>query len=125
VFVGGLGLDFVTGGLGADVFKLTSIEDSLPDMHPGLVLSDRITDFNRNETNEGDVIDLSSVDANPLLPGDQAFQWIASAAFSANATGELRYHNGLLQGSTNADASERFDIWLDGAPTLTVVDFAL
>ena len=99
--IGGHGADMLTGGSGVDVF----IADSLERL-------DRIADFSAAEREK---IDVSSLDANVATPGNQAFQFVGSAAFSANATGQIRYDYdaksgiGTLSGSTDADAMERPD----------------
>jgi len=63
--VGNDGSDTLTGGLGADTFNFYSVSHS-----PVGVGSDKITDFSWLE---GDKIDLSEIDANLLVNGDQAF----------------------------------------------------
>jgi hypothetical protein len=60
------------------------------------------------------VIDVSTIDANVLVAGNQAFTFIGSVAFSA--AGQLRYSGGLLQGSTDADAAAELQVQLTGAP---------
>jgi Ca2+-binding RTX toxin-like protein len=67
---GGLGQDAMTGGAGADVFIFNAISDSWDNNR------DVITDF---ETGT-DLIDLSIIDANLALAGDQAFTFTAGVA---------------------------------------------
>ena len=45
---------------------------------------DSVMDF---DSAEGDKVDVSTIDANAVLAGNQAFTFIGTAAFSANATG--------------------------------------
>jgi hypothetical protein len=75
----------------------------------------------------GDQIDLSSIDANDLLPGIQAFTFIGTSGFSG-APGELRYNtsNGetIIQGST-AGTGASFQIDLTGSLDLQSADFKL
>jgi Ca2+-binding RTX toxin-like protein len=78
--VGGSGADTLTGGEGADIFDYNLISDSR-----GKTI-DQILDF----TKSVDRIDLSDLDANVLLGGDQSFSFVGTAAFSGQA-GELRY----------------------------------
>lgn len=70
--VGGLGQDTLTGGGRHDVFLFTKVMDSLPGSE------DLITDWHT-----GDKVDLSSIDANAHLAGDQAF--VLVTAFSGMA----------------------------------------
>ena len=64
VLIGGKGTDILTGGGNADTFVFQSLTDS-----NGQFGTDRITDFTRGS----DKIDLSAIDANTTLAGDQAF----------------------------------------------------
>src|SRR5262249_54756378 len=107
--------DVLIGGLGLDRFKLNFTTESPPG-----VTRDVITDFDGKATALGDMIDLSVIDADISLPGNQQFHWIGGAAFSTNATAELRYANGILQGSTDSDAAAEFEIRLVGGPSLSV-----
>lgn len=75
---GGANQDSLEGGIGADRFDFNSVSES-----PSGGLIDHILDFNRLQ---GDQIDLSTIDANVLLPGNQAF---AAAQLSYNAAGIL------------------------------------
>ena len=118
--LGGLGADKLTGGLGADIFKYTSIDDS------GIAVKtrDTITDFKHGE---GDKIDFSVIDANSTLPSDQAFTYIGTKIFSKDATAQLRLDSktGILYGSTNADNTPEFSILLSGVKSLVAEDFIL
>lgn len=124
--VGGLGDDRLTGGRGADRLKGDDGHDifdfnALNEMGIGAISRDAILDFVHGD----DRIDLSTIDANALLANDQAFRFVTS--FSANATGEVRYTNGLVQISTDADSQAEYEIALVGvAPsTLSTADFIL
>ncbi|PXW72319.1 hemolysin type calcium-binding protein [Loktanella sp. PT4BL] len=75
---GGLGQDTMTGGSGADVFIFNAISDSWDNNR------DTITDFDT----EADLIDLSMIDANLSLGGDQAFTFNSGGA-PTNAAGEI------------------------------------
>jgi Ca2+-binding RTX toxin-like protein len=111
--VGGAGRDHLTGGDGADSFALSGVVDDV-----------FIDDFSHAQ---GDRIDLSGIDANVDLAGDQGFTFIGSAQFSGNATGQLRYDAawGVLLGSTDADTTEEFTIWLSGNPGVVASDLLL
>ena len=118
LLTGGLGRDVMTGGIGFDRFDFNSVAESVPG-----AFRDVITDFVGNGFFAGDVIDVSTIDANVLLLGNQAFTFIGGAAFTA--AGQLRYSGGVLQGSTDADAFSEFEVGLTGAPAVTAFDIAL
>jgi hypothetical protein len=99
---GGAGRDRLEGGAGNDVFGFAAVIDS------GATTADRIVDFAR-----GDRIDLSAIDANTAIDGDQAFTFVGNAAFSGVA-GELRI------GSNGANTFVFADV--DGDKT---ADFAI
>jgi predicted extracellular nuclease len=82
LIVGGRRGDTVTGGAGNDVFRYDSVLDS------NLTEADGIQDFNL-----GDLIDLSRIDANTLIDGDQAFTFVGEATTFSGAAGELRFEN--------------------------------
>jgi Ca2+-binding RTX toxin-like protein len=118
------GLDTLTGGLGADIFRYLSASDS------ALGSADKILDF----TPGTDKIDLSRIDANSHAAGDQAFAWIGSNAFTgsgAASAGELRaYQSGqswFVEGDTdgNGSADFRIDLTLVGPTPLSAGDFVL
>lgn len=116
---GAAGQDGLTGGAGADLFVFRVAVDSGPGNF------DVITDFLRGV----DRIDLSVLDANATTAGQQDFQFIGAAAFSANATGQLRYvFDGsklMLYGSTDADADAEFEVQVMGATALGLGDLVL
>jgi len=116
--IGGPSADTLIGGANADTFEyLAAVGHSNP------ANRDTIMDF---ETGV-DTIDLSAIDANVLaaFPGNQAFIFIGSDAFSGG--GQLRYDSatGLLQANINANAAAEFEIQLFGAPTLVGGDLVL
>jgi subtilisin family serine protease len=118
--IGGLGKDTLTGGVGADVFKFNKISESSALAKQ----NDTITDFKHGQN---DKIDLTQIDANALLVGKQAFSFIGNAAFSANATAQLRFDakTSMLYASTNADSTAEFSILLSGVKSLVIEDFLL
>ncbi|MGC4095936.1 MAG: calcium-binding protein [Nitrospira sp.] len=120
----------LNGGAGADTlehtgggikrgnvvtFEYTSVNDS-----PSGSGRDTIIGFGlaEQEGQGGDIINLSAIDANALVTGNQAFTYIGGAAFTA--AGQLRYADGMLQGSTDGDTAAEFEIQLVGAPALSV-----
>lgn len=66
---GGLGRDLLNGGLGNDVYDFDATRES----RPGANTRDIILAFDGIGRGEGDRIDLSTIDANTALPGNQAF----------------------------------------------------
>lgn len=106
--VGGTGADTLTGGVGADTFKFLSLADST------VAAPDDITDF--SDVN-GDKIDLSKIDANTLLPGDQAFTWIGNDNNFVEAwgAGQLRFNGGYLEGDVDGDFNVDFRIEVNSA----------
>ena len=85
--VGGAGADSLTGGDGftgdveADTYRYCAITES----GVGVALRDVITDF----THYIDKIDLSAIDANITLPGNQAFEFRGLGGF--NGGGDVNY----------------------------------
>jgi Ca2+-binding RTX toxin-like protein len=119
--IGGLGIDTLTGGNGADIFKFNDVKESRIDAQT----RDTITDF---KSADSDKIDLSGIDANIKLAGNQVFIFIGSTAFSkVDATGQLRFDTvtHTLYGSTNTDIKPEFSIQLNGVSSLVATDFVL
>ena len=118
---GGSGSDILTGGSGADQFIFASLSDS------GATAASRdvITDFTQSH---GDRIDLSLLDANQSLSGNQAFKFVGTDAFSGSA-GELRYeHSGsvtLALVDVDGDRTADFSIELSTHVSLLAQDFIL
>jgi Ca2+-binding RTX toxin-like protein len=122
VLIGGLGADSLTGGAGADTFDYnTEAESGITN-----ITRDRIEDF---QTGQGDKIDLSGIDANATIAGNQSFGTLSSgAAFSATTTFtaanrlffDATAH--VLYGNTDADAAAEFAIELVGVNALTLAD---
>lgn len=107
VLYGGTGTDRMTGGAGPDTFVFNATHS-----RPG-ALRDVITDF---DADDGDLIDLRRIDANPDVDGRQPFAFIGDAAFSA--AGQARYAGGLLQLDWTGDGIADFELQLLGAPAL-------
>lgn len=121
---GGLGKDMLTGGTGPDTF-IFSVMTGVLDSELNLSRSDVITDFSHAD---GDKIDLSGIDANSTLAGNQAFIFIGDQGLSGTA-GELRlgYNNGntIIAGDLNGDDDADFTIVLTGHHELVAGDFIL
>jgi Ca2+-binding RTX toxin-like protein len=82
---GGAGRDDLYGGSGGDSFVWWDTSET------GVTRgsADAVHDFNRTQ---GDVIDLSAIDANIHAAGNQAFSFIGTAAFTGTP-GEIRYYH--------------------------------
>jgi Ca2+-binding RTX toxin-like protein len=113
VLAGDAGADTLSGGAGADAFdwNLTA------DFGVTVATMDLIIDFNFAD---GDRIDLSGVDANAYVAGDQAFTFIGTAGFSGNP-GEINYyHSGgetIIQIQTGTSVDIEGGIRLSGTLT--------
>lgn len=85
---------------------------------------DTIFDF----TPKSDRIDLSAIDANTSIAGDQAFLFAGTAAFGGKK-GELRYVRDVsdtyIYGDVNGDRKADFAIHLDDTVTLQKGYFVL
>ncbi|MDB5694908.1 MAG: tandem-95 repeat protein [Sphingomonas bacterium] len=78
---GGIGRDGLGGGAGADTFRYQSAAEST-------VASggrDSLNDFDLD-----DLIDLSRIDADALMAGDQPFTFVTDGIFTGNGTGQVR-----------------------------------
>ncbi len=109
------------GGAGADRFEFNAIDESAT-----AIGIDRIIDFQQR----ADLIDLSTIDANVGIRGNQAFAFIEGDAFTA--VGQVRVVQAdsytLVYLNNKSDASSRENdstIFLSGDITLTADDFNL
>ncbi|RYE86488.1 MAG: type I secretion C-terminal target domain-containing protein [Hyphomicrobiales bacterium] len=120
--VGGAGKDTLTGGAGNDVFKFNSASE----IGNKPTTRDVITDFKQGQ----DKIDLSAIDANSKVSGNQAFSFLSgnNDSFHKQA-GELAWHTTggktIVQGDTNGDGWHDFELELTGTINLTQGDFIL
>jgi Ca2+-binding RTX toxin-like protein len=117
---GGLGVDLMHGGAGADQFDFLTLADS-----PSNARHDRISDFLRGGA---DKLNLSAIDADAGVGGDQAFVFLGTSAFTG-AGGELRYSqvggNTFVSADADGDQALDFVVQLDGLYALTATDFIL
>jgi Ca2+-binding RTX toxin-like protein len=106
---GGAGVDTLTGGIGADRFIFSALTDSVTGAR------DTVIDFVGSQ----DIIDLSVLDANALVDGDQAFVW-ARNVFSGVAGEALLIYDAASNTSTlsldtNGDKIADFELIIVGA----------
>ena len=113
--IGGGGRDELHGGAGADIFDFNARSDSVVGEN-----RDVIVDFNRAER---DRVDLSTIDANSLAGGNQAFRFIGEAGFTGSA-GELRVSGGIISGDVDGNGTADFEIQIN-ISTMTSGDFIL
>lgn len=118
--VGGMGKDTLIGGDGSDIFKFNAARET----GTTLKFADIITDFNHTQ---GDLLDLSGIDANTVLKGNQSFTFIGSKSFSKYHPGEVRFDakTHTLYGNVDNNTSADFAIVLNGVKSLGVDDFIL
>lgn len=123
VLRGDAGRDNLYGGAGKDVFLYFAASDSTA----AATGRDAIHDFSHAQ---GDVIDLSVIDANGAKSGDQAFRFIGAKAFDG-AAGELHVvaagSAAVIQGDINGDRQADFAIAINYDPSHPLVagDFIL
>jgi serralysin len=117
---GGLGIDRLTGGTQADRFIFNSVTESR-----SAGGRDTIVDFSHAQ---GDRIQLSAIDANTKLAGDQAFSFIGTAAFSGVA-GQLRIvkigTDSHIYADVNGDRTIDMHIISNVAANFIAADFVL
>jgi Ca2+-binding RTX toxin-like protein len=120
VINGGKGADVLIGGAGADTFVYAAAADSTVKAAG----QDTIIDFSHAQ---GDKIDLSAIDANPVLSGDQAFHF--SGGFFDHTDGSLisvaKSGGYLVEGDINGDAKADFAIMVMSSSALVAGDFVL
>ncbi|MDO9104929.1 MAG: DUF4347 domain-containing protein [Methylovulum sp.] len=122
ILIGGAGKDQLTGGTGADKFKFNAISET----GSSATNRDTITDFNHNQH---DKIDLSSIDANLTVTGNNTFAslTVGDASFGGNNPGILHFDSAthILYGNNDNDSAADFSILLSGVTTLSATDFVL
>ena len=121
LIVGGGGIDFLTGNAGMDTFKFDATSDSSADF-----LSDVITDFLHGT----DKIDLSAIDANTGLDGNQDFLFggndASTVANSVTWSEDVVNNRTILHIDNSGDTVADMQIILQGTGLgLTDTDFIL
>ena len=120
--------DILFDNEGSDNFRFAAVEVSQERLSFGVQQEDQIADFTQGQ----DKIDLSLIDANPSLAGDQAFTFLADPAhYSGDWTGKVWETTNAQTGiatinvSINADASAEMQIYMGHPYTFTASDFIL
>ena len=127
--VGGLGVDRMVGGAGSDTFVFTSTTES-PGFFSNLLFPDTIVGFDGVGAWIGtggpipqDVIDLSAIDANTSLPGNQKFVFLGDLPVDATVTTAARLwvtevgSDTYLFGNTDGDGTRELVIRIDDGDT--------
>ena len=118
---GGGGADLLWGQAGADRFVFSALTDFAPSATP-----DTIGDFSNAD---GDKINLSAIDPNSTLAGNQAYSFIGTAAFSATGLSQVRYvvqgADVLVEIDTTRDQVADQTLLLYGVSALVAADFVL
>jgi Ca2+-binding RTX toxin-like protein len=118
--VGGGGKDTLIGGTGADRYYFMALGDSVVGAN-----ADVIADFSHGQA---DRIDLTAIDANTAVAGNQAFSFIGANLYSGVA-GQLRFSiaNGIttVAGDVNGDKVSDFHITAIGTINFIALDFVL
>lgn len=99
LLIGGLGIDRLDGEAGADTFHFDSVTES------PYSARDTIIGFSGAD---GDRVDLSAIDANSLISGNQVFSFIGSSAFTA--AGQIHVSDGVLSADVNGDKIADFGV---------------
>lgn len=119
--VGNAGADFLTGGAGADTFRFQTISDlGLTSASADLVL-----DF---KSVEKDRLDISSIDACVLSPGNNTFDFIEGSDFTKSGQVRFFHAHGETRIILNTDSAlGDFEglIRLTGVHLLKATDFVL
>ena len=113
---GGWGNTTLTGGTGADRFTFSSNINLGIEFGSG-ASHNVITDFNALE---GDKIDFSGFDADPMTLGLQHMTFIGANEFTG--TGQLRFADHVLSGNLSESAGGYFEVHLLGVNALSAND---
>jgi Ca2+-binding RTX toxin-like protein len=118
--IGGAGSDMLTGGSGNDLFRYSNESES------GITAG--TMDVNSDFTPGQDRVDLSGIDANTAVSGNQAFSSVILGGTDPfTVAGQLRFDSadGVLYGNTDSDPDAEFAIQLSGVATLTASNIIL
>jgi Ca2+-binding RTX toxin-like protein len=112
--------DVVSGGAGNDLFRFATAPESVGDT---IVASDETRAFEGAGAAGGDRIDVSSIDANWSLAGNQAFVFGSSHELGrlwAVDVGDVTH----IRGNINGDAAPEFDLAIDDGAGVHASDYA-
>ncbi len=113
------GADVLWGGNGADTFIYAAAADSTV----SVAGQDQVMDFSHTD---GDLIDLSAIDSNSTVIGDQAFTLVGAFGHHAGELIALTKAGGfLVEGDTNGDGLADFAITVLTTQPLVSTDFIL
>ncbi|MDP2902157.1 MAG: M10 family metallopeptidase C-terminal domain-containing protein, partial [Methylovulum sp.] len=118
---GGMGKDTLVGGTGRDIFKFNTVTESAG------TTRDTINAFT---TSQDDKIDLSAIDADTKITGNNVF---SAPTTGSHFSGVFAHPGGLyfdqtthiLYGNNDAGRTADFSILVLGATTLSATDFVL
>ncbi|WP_225205838.1 calcium-binding protein [Novosphingobium huizhouense] len=126
---GGAGFDRMVGGSGADTFLWKATSEFAGRLPNASFAVDIVLDFSHAD---GDRLDVSGVDANDGLAGNQTFAFIGSDPFAADAAGQIRVaatdnaNVFLVQLNTDTDAqAEASFLVVSPAGAPVAADFVL
>jgi len=109
--IGGLGADLLTGGLGPDIYKWIS------ELETGTTVAtrDTVSGFSGLLSGAGgDILDLSLLDADTSVIGDQAFVFTGTTATANSVWATASGADTIVSGDINGDLSADFMFVLTG-----------
>lgn len=114
ILEGGAGNNVLNGGTGADVFRIGQDSVRLSGSSALALQTDQITDFSQAS---GDRIDLSAIDADSTVAGDQAFTFVSTFGMHAGEA-TLIYDAGvgqtILRLDIDGDGKADYQLRIDG-----------
>lgn len=122
ILIGGLGVDILNGGDGNDIYKFLTIKDSGITAATADVIGDGALGDGDCVWNSGDKIDLSEIDANAKIAGNQAFTFWSGA--SANSVW-FDSSTSTVFADASGDAKADFALVVIGVSSLSAADFIL
>lgn len=129
IIIGGAGKDTMLGGpeivAARDTFRYLALTDSTA----STATSDIIQLFDTGVTATDDRIDLSAIDTNAAVAGDQGFVWRNTLAFTTSSAWEVRLQvsgaDTIVQVDNDSDTAAEMVILVQGVTGLTSWDFIL